>query len=360
MKRTLTLLIATLALCAAQADVIKIGALLPLSGEYDFVGKANQEGMQMALSEAEGKTKHQYKVIYEDTGFVPGRTSLAAQKLINIDRVDILTSLWSVELSAVEPIADAKKIPNFAQDYNLNDLPKHKYTFKISQPCDVQAAMQTKIIERLRCKRVAILWQYSADWMYAIPYLLAEIRKDPSLEIVANEKFISPTRDFRTMLAKINEERPDILVVWSLLPESEIILRQSRELGMKYRISGYYEDLNEKKLGEGMHFFCATNPAGAWVAAYKERFHKEPAYGVNLGYDQMQALIKVYESFDHKPDGLALIDKATHLPPWVGASGICAPRPDRMIAQAFKYVKYENGQMVPDPLFEDLNKEMGW
>ena len=42
----------------AQADTVKVGAVLPLSGEYESSGAALREGMRVALKD-NANTKHQ-------------------------------------------------------------------------------------------------------------------------------------------------------------------------------------------------------------------------------------------------------------------------------------------------------------
>jgi branched-chain amino acid transport system substrate-binding protein len=347
-------------MCAAQADVIKVGAVLPLSGEYDFAGKATLDGMQMALDECKGKSRHEYKLIVEDCGFMPSKTSLAAQKLINVDKVDIVNSMWGPEASAVGPLCEAKKIPHMANDWDLIWTQKWKYTMSLSAPCDEYAQINLKLAQRWGCKRIALLWQNSADWVYGVPYILSALKGDPSIKLVFNESFNSPVRDFRTTLAKIKETNPDTLIVLSIMPESEIILRQAKEIGINCRITGYYEDMSDKKLAEGITFICFTNNAGEWIERYRAKYKHDPAYGTNFGYDQMTTIIKAYESFDHKPAALELIRAASQLKPWMGACGLIRPRSDRVISAPLKVVRYRNAVMIDDPDFADLNKEMGW
>ncbi len=354
------ILFLTLALTALlNADVIKVGSILPLSGEYEFIGKAMVEGMQSSIKDA-GITKHQYKIVFEDSEFKPGQTSLAAQKLVNVDHVDILTSMWGPEASAVGPISEYRKVPHVANDWDLKWTQSWKYTLDLAMPCDDYAQLQMKMLRRWGTHRVAFIYQNSADWVYAVPYFLDALKKDPSFTLVAEEKFNSPVRDFRTMLMRVEEAKPDIIVVWSIQPESEIILRQTRQLGVKTRFTGYYEDLDEKALGENMSFICFTNPDGAFLKTYKEKHGHEAPYSTNVGYDQMSCIIRTYEKFDKKPDSMTVVNTMKSLEPWAGASGIIRPRADRLIVMPMKIVKYQNGRMIDDPDFADLNKELGW
>jgi len=309
-----------LLLHTAEADIIKVGVVIPLTGEYDFVGKANLDGMQMALAEAAGKTKHQYQLCVEDCEFIPSKTSMATQKLINVDKADIIASMWGPEASAVGPLCEAKKIPHIANDWNLIWTQRWKYTMSLSAPCDKYADITLKMVQRWKCKRIALIWQNSADWFYGVPYVINALNRDPSIKLVFNENFNSPVRDFRTTLSKVKETHPDLFIVLSILPESEIILRQAKEMGINCRMTGYYEDLSDKKLVEGLSFIDLTNNEAHWADKYKARYKHEPPYGANFGYDQMQCVIRAYECFDKKPNAQDLISATTKLKPWMGAS----------------------------------------
>jgi branched-chain amino acid transport system substrate-binding protein len=359
MKRLLPTLLFALLATAAQADVIKVGVLLPLTGEYDFMGKATLDGMQLALADA-GSTKHRYKLICEDTELKPGRTALAARKLTTIDHADILVSMGGDEAIAVCPICDSKKIPHVASDWTLRWVEGYKYTVNVSQSCSDYATLLIKMMRRWGTKRVAILYPNSGFSVYTMPYIIDQLKKQPGMAIVACETFNPPVRDFRTILMKINEQKPDLIFSLTILPESEIVLRQARELGIGCRITGYFEDISERKLVKGISFICFTNPASQWFESYKARFHKEPPYSTSYGYDMMAAIIHDCEQFDHKPGAEEFVRGAKVMPSWVGASGIITPHKNGMITMPFKVVTYKNGQLIDDPQFADLNKEMGW
>jgi len=342
-----------------SADIIKVGVLMPLSGEYDFMGRATFEGIQLALADA-GQTRHQYKLICEDTGNTPGRTSLAAQKLINIDKVDVLISMGGDEAIAVCPLADRKKIPHLASDWTLKWVEGYKYTIDLSQSCDDYADLLIKMLHRWGSKRIAIIYANAGFSVYTMPYILDRLKKEPGITVVASESFNPPVRDFRTVIAKINEQKPDLLFSLTILPESEIILKQAHEVGLNCRGTGYYEDISEKKLAAGISFICFTNPTGKWFDAYKARFHREPPYSLSYGYDQMSCVIHAYEQSPRKPSAEALLKAAKSMPSWIGASGLVSPRQNGMIHIPLKVVTFKNGQMIDDPAFADLNKEMGW
>lgn len=350
------LLFFALSVSFLAADVVKIGANIPMSGEYAFIGEAYRDAMQLALKDY-GPTKHEYKIIFEDNGFVSSKVAMAGKKLVEVDKVDIVTTMFGPPAFVMAPYTERSKVFHLAADWSLEWTEKYKYTANVSNPCDVYAELMLKMIQKWGTKRIAIIQQNSADWKFAEPYLLKAIKSDPSLSLVANEKYNSPVRDFRTLLIKIEEKKPDLIIVWTLLPESEIIMRQARQLQIKGRFTGYFEDFTELKLIEGQSFLQFTNTGEEFAKHYREKFNKEVPYGTAFGYDHMGTILRVYEQFDKKPDALTAVNAVSSLKPWQGCFGLLAPRGERLIQAPYKVKKVVDGKIIEDPDFAELNNE---
>lgn len=77
----------------ATGDALKIGAILPLTGDLAYVGQEMQRGMGLALQEADNPN---IKIIYEDDLTFDIKSSVnAANKLVNLDKVDVVFQLRS-------------------------------------------------------------------------------------------------------------------------------------------------------------------------------------------------------------------------------------------------------------------------
>jgi len=277
-----------------NADVIKIGSILPLSGDYDWAGSAKREGMSLCLEE-HAHTKHTYQIIYEDSEFTPSRSFLAARKLIDIDKVDIIVSMWTMEANAIYPATQQRKIAHLANTWNVEQVTKNRLTATLTSPSNEFADQQLLIFQKSGAHRIAVIQANLADWLPVGKHLLESVQKNPDIKLVAYEKFNAPVRDFRTMLAKIAAKKPDALAVWAVLPESEIILRQAKEVGLSCQISGYIEDIHDRHLAEGLSFVCVNNMTPEFIERFEKRFHHKPVALSAIGYDQMEAIIKSCE-----------------------------------------------------------------
>jgi len=92
-----------------EKKTIKIGVILPLTGGQANLGQSAHKAVLLA-QEKLGKTKYNYEIIIEDDALDPKLTSNAANKLVNVDKVDALISFTSGSGNIVAPIATENKI----------------------------------------------------------------------------------------------------------------------------------------------------------------------------------------------------------------------------------------------------------
>ena len=234
------------------------------------------------------------------------------------------------------------------------------YAVCLTSPAKDYALMQVAIARQCGARRVALIHQNIEDWKPAYGPFMTALKEEPSIQLVAEETYNSPVRDFRTILAKIKQMRPDLVYVWAMLPESEIILRQAKELGLGCRYTGYFEDLGKgEDLVEGMPFVRINNFTPNFAVRYKDRFNQDVTGVAAQGYDQMEAIIRACEMGDKKPRGLQFVEDIKRLRPWQGTCGFIKPN-GRYLNVGMRMEKFVKGQMIADPNFAELNKKMGW
>jgi len=96
---------------------IVVGTIQDLSGPLAGYGKQARNGMQLRieeLNEQGGVHGRQIKLLVEDSGYDPKRAVLAAQKLVNQDKIFIMAGhLGTAQNNAAMPIQFEKKVVNF-------------------------------------------------------------------------------------------------------------------------------------------------------------------------------------------------------------------------------------------------------
>jgi branched-chain amino acid transport system substrate-binding protein len=100
-----------------EKDQVIVGSITDLSGPVAAVGKPTRQGMIMRLEELNelgGVHGRKVRLIAEDAAYDPRRAVLAAQKLVNQDKVfAILGTLGTAHNVATMPVLFDKKVINF-------------------------------------------------------------------------------------------------------------------------------------------------------------------------------------------------------------------------------------------------------
>jgi len=113
--------------CNNKQDVVKIGAVLPLSGNLAQLGESGKTGLLLAEEYINSKNDKKIEFLFEDGMANPTASINAAKKLVSFDKINIVFSIISaVELSIV-PIQEKEYFLMFShsshpQLSNVNDL----------------------------------------------------------------------------------------------------------------------------------------------------------------------------------------------------------------------------------------------
>lgn len=111
-----------------SGGTIKIGVLLPDSGVYASLGKHLHKGMELYFDSIDWKIgSKKIEIIKEDSEADPQVALRKARKLIDQDKVDILTGTVSTAVAyAIRDEVDKKKIPFLVSHAGGNDLTRSK------------------------------------------------------------------------------------------------------------------------------------------------------------------------------------------------------------------------------------------
>ncbi|MDB5254314.1 MAG: Branched-chain amino acid transport system substrate-binding protein [Parcubacteria group bacterium] len=273
-------------------QTIKIGVVAPITGGGTLFGTGLVKGIELAKKDLGGST---YELIIEDDASKPAQSASAAQKLINIDKVQALISVTSGTGNAVKPIAAAAKIPHIAvaSDIRISD---GLYNFtNLALPDDEANAWLAEAKAR-GIKTVAILAQNQPG----LNLLIDNVKAGASaagIKIVYETHFDPTTQDFKTEIAKAVASKPDNFLVSAFPPSLDIIGQQLRDAKIT-NVSG----IATFSLSASPHLFDGewyTDPAIS-DQAFKDRFVKETGIRFNArtapyGYDSFNMLVAAFE-----------------------------------------------------------------
>lgn len=287
-----------------QERSLKIGAILPLTGDLAGLGEEAQRGMELARDDS--KNPNSIQIIYEDDQtLVPAAIVKAANKLIIIDTVDAALLLTVQEIKPTAPLFNNARIPAVvAWDSNIFIRGAGDYIFSNGFSTEKTGEhMAEYAFHELKLKRVAIVYNIDA-WSEIISEAFRNRFTELGGEIVAEQKHPYETTDYRTTLAKLKEIRPDGVYLPIASPTGFTrLLIQAKQLGLSgARLSGdgLIQDVIQNSEGAAERAYYTdvwAEESSELTAKYKNKYNKDP-YSipfVYMGYDTMQKIIRASE-----------------------------------------------------------------
>ncbi|MBT3539372.1 ABC transporter substrate-binding protein [Candidatus Parcubacteria bacterium] len=223
---------------------IKVGWIGPLSGDVANLGENVRDAVKVAqdeINEQGGIYGQQLEIIFED-GMCDGKGGAnAANKLINIDKVDvILGGICSGETLAAAPLAEESNVLLFsAASTNPKITDAGDYVFRIIPSDSFQGTfIADYIINTLNKKNVAIIYNDDIEWSVGVKNVFKKRFLELGGNIVSEEGANSESRDVRSQLTKIKQSGGDIIFAPTYRDSGVIILKQKQNLGIDLPILG--------------------------------------------------------------------------------------------------------------------------
>ena len=290
--------------------VVKIGFLGPLTGGAAAYGELYKAGVQFASEdflpngEKDGK---KFQVIYEDGGCDPKTAVSAAQKLINIDKVDaIIGGMCSGETMAMIDLVNQNKIPVITAGSNPEIAPKSNYVFQIWPVDSYGGKIMSDMVKKFSPTKVAVL---SANTSYALGISDVFIKEYGNVAIY--EKFNEDQTDFKDVVAKVIDSKADALVINTQTPKTLLLLaKQLRDSGVKTQIYTAYhnseEVLNSPYLA-GMRTVSVpilASDSKNLVKRYKDKTGTDASlpFVIAGGYDSLDLFVQAFVKVGRDPN----------------------------------------------------------
>ena len=302
---------------AGSADKIiqyDIGVILPLSGPSASHGEDIIGGIKMAMQEINAKggiNGFKIGLVVEDDQSTPKDSVAALRKLIDIQKLPVIIGpVASGNMLAMVPIAESQKtvlISPAASSPKISDA--GDYIFRNSLLAEPQGREIARFcINRLKKNRVALLF---IDDETGRGYKDAFNKEIQSLggKVIIEESFDKQSADFRSQLTKIMQLHPDAIYVPAIPKAMGLILRQSKELGMKavflanYGIEG--EDLIKTagEIADGIYY--TSMPINMKFASnFEHKYGRKPTIGAPLGYDTLYIVAQAIKSHGYTSQGI--------------------------------------------------------
>lgn len=337
----------------APMPTLKVGLIHPLLNYATFGDGARLASAE--INKAGGVLGRQIELIYK---VEIGSITDSARELAEVENVvAILGPMFSSSAVKVGPIINIPVIVGAtgADVTNTGNDPKD-FLFLVANSNALQAkVMADFVVNDLGKKTAAMIWQngdvYSKGFVNAFDANFQELGG----RIVSNQIYEQGDIMFDGQLGIIKDANPDVLLLASFPPESPLIVKQAREIGIKSTFigsDGWDDPLMLEILEDNTplenSYYCSISDelASDFSAAYETMFKNQPIGIAPLGYDAMKLLAIAIEKVQ-STDPVMIRDAVAAITDYQGAttiSGFDGNRHPIKPAAGIRVLKIVDGQ----------------
>lgn len=223
-------------------EPIKIGAILPLTGDAAQWGLAPLRGAELAVQEINQNNflDTNFNLITEDTKCDPKEGVSGFTKLVSIDKVNlVMGEVCSGVTLAVAPLAESNKILLISPaSTNPGISGAGDYIFRVIPSDALRGKIFAEYVFQKGYRRVGIIYINNEGGKGNRDSFKNRF-KELGGQIAIEETYEQGVTDLRTQLIKIKKASPEIIVIVSYPTDTYVLIKQAKEL--KINIPLYFQ-----------------------------------------------------------------------------------------------------------------------
>ncbi len=287
----------------SDKPIVKIGAILPLSGELAHLGRSIQKALKLTLDQMSEKgLKYEYRFIFEDNAGEPRRAATGVMKLINVDKAQAIFSIFNNLTIPVASFATPRQVLTLTCSWEDKAL-ETPLTFNVFARISIQADLMAAELKRRGIKRVGLFLDERAE---RVRKELERSLATAGIEIAATTNAITGTRDFRIAIMKMEQAKPEIYILAADEPIPFLFMKQLHELTGRRDVTaiGTFPLFSPERrpIAEGLWFVSnAVEGTAAFMDAYQAQTGEEAQGCAGPQAAGLQILIDAYEQVAPPP-----------------------------------------------------------
>lgn len=295
-----------------SSETVKIGVIIPLTGDVATYGQDLKKGMDLAFAEEEGFTP-----LYQDSKASKTDGLKAMQYLRSAKGVSFFIgdATTTVSLTIAEdaqkngnillvPIASGDDIKNKGDMIFMN-CPRN----------EKQAISAAKYVaEKYKDKRIGVIYQQIPYGIEISKNFTAELERN-SVKTVFSQSVQDVQTGLRSVIAKAKNANLDLIFIPMEYEAGALVLKQCREHGIAADFMGTDGSYSQKLIelaGDASEGFCFTMfPIDSncdyykdFAAKYMQKYKTEPNIFSCYGYESAKSLMYAIKTAGNNPDAV--------------------------------------------------------
>jgi len=220
----------------AADDSIKVGVVLPLTGDQAKFGEIEKMSFDLAIEEINGaggiNGKKLELIIEDDTGR-PEVGRSVVEKLISKDKVTMISGGYSSSVTyAVAGVCQQNEVPFLVTTGSADNITESgwDYVFRINPPVSEYAGAIEGLLSTIVKPKTAVILYENSKFGTDGAMAFEETCKKNNYQILLKEGYEHGGIDFKPVLIKVKEKNPDIVYMISYVMDAALLMKQSKEL----------------------------------------------------------------------------------------------------------------------------------
>lgn len=300
-------------LARAQADTLKIGVILPMTGQQASTGRQIDAAIKLFMAQNGGKVAgKKLEVLIKDDAGIPDTTRRLAQELVVNDKVLVIAGFGLTPCAlAAAPIATQSKTPLVVMAAGTSSITEASpFVTRTSVTLPQVAVGMAEWSNKNNIKKVMTLVADYGPGIDAEKFYADRVTLNGGTVL---EKLRTPLRspDFAPMLQKVRDTKPDALFVFLPSGQGATFMKQFAERGLDksgIRLIGTGEITDDDQLADigdvalgivTAHHYSAAHPSAVnkkYVADFMAMHKFRPNFMSVGGWDGMRLITKALEA----------------------------------------------------------------
>lgn len=338
-------------------DEIKVGVILPLSGNMKTYGIEIKQGIEMAVDEINKDGGIRGKPLVVDYFDNLGSSNLAVYAFKNFAENNVpvvIGPVTSTNALALAPLAEEYEtvlISPTATNPGLSDY--HNYVFRTISSDIYQGKGIAKVLPTINpdAKTAAVLY-INSDYGIGLKESFVEWFPQTGGEVVFSEAYEPGKDNYYEIIDRILSDKPDAVVLLGTVEDGKIILKNAEERELKvvwFCSEGLINEEIPAYVGKYSEGICALMQSSQiqskeFISLYMAKYNATGIdWPVSYGYDTMKVVSEAMRASDYKGKSISESLKA------IRYVGLCGPKvfdEKGDIPPAFDIMRIEDGKWV--------------
>ena len=280
---------------AATPDTIKIGVIIPLTGNTAPLGEDCRQGIQLAADSAQNSSAIEFE--YGDSLDDPKQGVSEFRRMTEVEKALGIIEFRGPVGMAINPLSLQKGVPLLGGVSNVHFTANNRYAFQLWPTSEDEGRLYSEHLIARGLMTVGFI-SLEDDYMSAVAEAFRREYQKLGGKILLDEEMPPSETDFLSVVSRLKRTAPAVILLNSNISQNALLVKRVREQGMTQPVVANFYISKPEALkiagasAEGVEFLeIATNPYTKLKERLESKFKIKRPSGATLSCYSGAALV---------------------------------------------------------------------